>query len=319
MVPVERNQVSLPLREGPIGLIGLGVLGRIFASHLRRLGPERALRVYDAAPTALAAAVAESGAEPAGSAGEVAAGCSVLLLSLPSPAAVRAVMGEVLPAASPGTLVIDLSTIDPVTCREMFAAAAAVGVGYLEAPLSGGAPLQAGMEGARAASLSFLCGGAEPDFEAAKPYLAALGSRFFFLGPAGSGATVKLISNLCAGLHNLVAAEAFVLGRAAGFDPDTLLEVFDGTDARSYHMTDYFALRLRSGSFEPGFSVRLQHKDHVLAGELGRSLGVPLYLNSLATQMYQSMLATGRADRDLCDAVNALAAQSGVARFDASG
>jgi 3-hydroxyisobutyrate dehydrogenase-like beta-hydroxyacid dehydrogenase len=157
-----------------------------------------------------------------------------------------------------------------------------------------------------------MCAGEEADFEAAKPYLALLGKRFFFVGPAGAGATVKLISNLCAGLHNLVCAEAFMLGKAAGFDPETLLAVFDGTDARSYHMTDYFALRAASGDFAPGFSIRLQHKDHRLAGELGRALGVPLYLNSLAQEMYQSMIAAGAAGRDLCAAVNLLGRAAGV-------
>ncbi len=113
---------------------------------------------------------------------------------------------------------------------------------------------------------------------------------------------MKLISNVMAGLHNLVAAEAFALGASAGFSLQQLLEVFDGTDARSYHLTDYAAPRLAAHDFEPGFSIDLQHKDHRLAGELGRSLDVPLPLNDLAVERYERIRAEGAGAKDIVEA-----------------
>ena len=158
--------------------------------------------------------------------------------------------------------------------------------------MSGGAPGGAGTDGARAATISFMVGGDADAFERAKPTLAILGKRWFYLGPSGTGSTVKLISNLMAGLHNLVASEAFVLGAAAGIEPETLLEVFDGTDAKSFWLTDYFAPRVRRRDFEPGFSVDLQYKDHRLASDLGRQLGVPC---SSTTSRSASTRRCGRA------------------------
>jgi 3-hydroxyisobutyrate dehydrogenase-like beta-hydroxyacid dehydrogenase len=121
-----------------------------------------------------------------------------------------------------------------------------------------------------------------------------------------------LISNLMAGLHNLVAAEAFVLGAAAGFSPETLFEVFDGTDAKSYWLTDYFAPRIRRRDFEPGFTVDLQYKDHRLAAELAQQLQVPALLNGLAVQLYQMLRAQGLGGKDLVEAVNQLGRMAGV-------
>jgi 3-hydroxyisobutyrate dehydrogenase-like beta-hydroxyacid dehydrogenase len=139
-----------------------------------------------------------------------------------------------------------------------------------------------------------------------KPYMEVLGKRFFYMGPAGSGSTVKLISNLVAGLHNLVDAEAFVLAAAAGISPQTLLDVFDGTDAKSFWLEHYFAPRIKRQDFEPGFAVDLQYKDHRLAEELAQQLKVPLLFNQLAVQFYQMMRAQGLGAKDLVEAVNFL-------------
>jgi 3-hydroxyisobutyrate dehydrogenase-like beta-hydroxyacid dehydrogenase len=170
----------------------------------------------------------------------------------------------------------------------------------------------AGTDGARAATISFMVGGDREAYQRAIPLMEILGRRHFYLGPSGTGSTVKLISNLIAGLHNLVASEAFVLGAAAGIAPDTLLEVFDGTDAKSFWLTDYFAPRIERRDFEPGFSVDLQYKDHRLASELGRRLGVPLLFNDLAVGVYQAMRAQGLGGKDLVESVNFLGRLSGA-------
>ena len=287
-----------------IGQIGLGAIGAIYAGHLLRAGVSLVVHDIDAARTADAQRI---GATTAASPAELAAQVEVILVALPSPEADRASLLSdrgALAAARAGSLVIDVSTIDPHTARTLYAAAKACKVDYIEAPVSGGEPGGAGTDGAKAANVSFMVGGDAEAFERAKPVMSLLGKRFFHLGPAGRGSTVKLISNHIAGLHNLVAAEAFTLGAAAGIAPDTLLEVFDGTDAKSFWLTEYFAPRLRRRDFEPGFSVDLQYKDHRLAEDLGRELKVPLPFNALAIQVYQMLRAKGLGGKDLVEAVN---------------
>lgn len=285
-----------------VGQLGLGVIGRLYAGHLVR--KHGSVVVYDIVPERMQEFVA-LGAMAATSPRDLGARAGTVVVSLPNPPAVEAALagdGGLLAGMARGGLVIDASTVDPVTSRRMHALAAERGIGYLDAPVSGGEPMSAGEVGARKANVSFIVGGDAADFERARPTMALLGKRFFHVGGPGAGSTVKLISNLMAGLHNLVAAEGFALGAAAGFSPEQLLEVFDGTDARSYHLTDYAAPRLAARDFEPGFSIDLQHKDHRLAGELGRSLDVPLPLNDLALRLYEMIRAEGSGAKDIVEA-----------------
>jgi 3-hydroxyisobutyrate dehydrogenase-like beta-hydroxyacid dehydrogenase len=290
--------------ELKLGLVGLGAIGQIYAGHLVRANKQ--LFVFDRIPERMQEAEA-LGATPMISPHELAAHSDVIVLALPSPEAVEHAMadeGGILGGARAGTLVLDASTIDPDTSVRMYRAAGERGVSYLDAPVSGGEKGGAGTDGARAATISFMVGGDEEAFERAQAVMAILGKRWFYLGPAGSGSTVKLISNLMAGLHNLVATEAFVLGAACGIAPETLLDVFDGTDAKSFWLTEYFAPRILRKDFEPGFSVDLQYKDHRLAGELGKKYSVPLLFNELAMQFYQMMRAQSLGGKDLVESVN---------------
>lgn len=287
-----------------IGQIGLGAIGAIYADHLIRAHGN--LFVYDVDEKRIQRTV-EAGATAAASPADLAGRVDMILVALPNPDADRACLledGGAFSAAAEGTLFIDVSTIDPGTARALYAAAKARGIDYVEAPVSGGEPGGAGTEGAKAANITFMVGGDEQAFERAKLVMSKLGKRFFYLGSAGQGSTVKLISNHIAGLHNLVAAEAFTLGAAAGIAPETLFEVFDGTDAKSFWLTEYFAPRLRRRDFEPGFSVDLQYKDHRLAEDLARELKVPLPFNALAMQVYQMLRAKGSGGKDLVEAVN---------------
>lgn len=295
---------------GRLGVIGLGMVGRHFAAHALRANG--AVAVFDLDPARMAAV---QGAGPAGSAAALAAGCDAVVLSLPSPDAVRAAMladDGLLAGAAAGLLVIDTSTIDPESCIAIHDAAAARGVAYVEAPISGGEPGEGGTDGAKAGSVSFMVGGDADAYERARPILHAIGKRSFHLGPAGAGATAKLISNHIAGLNNLVMMEGFVLGAAAGFSPETLMTVFEGTDAKGFMMMDYFRPRYMRDEFEPGFSVDLMHKDHRLAGELGDRHGVPLPFNRLALETYQRMRSGGLGQRDVIDALHHMADLAGV-------
>ena len=297
---------------GRIGVIGLGMVGSHFARHLMRTNGQ--LTVFDLNRSRMKGVV-RAGAVAARSAREVAARSQTLVLSLPSPDAVcGAMLGPqgVLAGIKRGAIIIDASTIDPESCIAMHKAAAARGAHYLDAPISGGEPGGGGTDGAAAGTISFMVGGDKPAYERAKAVLHGIGKHSFYLGPAGSGSTVKLISNHIAGLNNLVMIEGFVLGAAAGFSPEALMRVFAGTDAKSYMMTDYFAPRYRRNDFDPGFSVDLMHKDHALAGDLGRKHKVPLLFNQLALEFYQLMRAGGDGRKDIIAGLHYLADLAGV-------
>jgi 3-hydroxyisobutyrate dehydrogenase-like beta-hydroxyacid dehydrogenase len=292
---------------GRIGLIGLGMVGRHFAHHLLRANGQ--LTVYDLDRSHMKVALRE-GATAARNAREVASKSQILILSLPSPDAVRSTMlGKlgVLAGARRGAVIIDASTIDPESCLAMHKAAATRGVDYLDTPISGGEPSGGGTDGAKAGTISFMVGGRRSAYRRATDVLHTIGKRAFYLGRSGSGSTVKLISNHIGGLNNLVMMEGFVLGAAAGFSPETLMRVFDGTDAKSFMMTDYFAPRYRRNDFDPGFSVDLMHKDHKLAADLGQKHGVPLLFNQLALEVYQMMRARKLGQKDIIEALHFLA------------
>ena len=286
-----------------VGLLGLGALGEIFCGHLVRAFAD--VHVFDLDAAKVARAV-EGGAVAAAGARELGAGCEIVVVSLPDPPAVRAALagaGGLLEGLPAGAVVLDTSTVSPQASRELHAAAAERGVDYLDAPVSGGEPFQTGVDGARAASMTFMVGGDAGAFARAQPVMAALGRVWLHLGPPGSGSTVKLISNLCAGIHALVAAEAFTLGAACGFSPERLLEVFAHTDAKSFFMTDYVGPRVARGDVAPGFTVDLQLKDHRLAAELGHEQRVPLPVNALAIDAWERLRAQGRGGNDVTDAV----------------
>ena len=295
-----------------IGLVELGVIGQIYAANLvRAFGP---VYVYDSDQERIRTAV-KLGAVASGGGVELAEASEVVILALPNPEAVRAAMvGEdgLLEGARPGTVIVDLSTIEPPTAVEMHARAMERGVDYLDSPISGGQPGGAGTDGAKAANVTFMVSGDRDAFEKAKPVMKALGEKFFFLGEAGTGTKVKLLSNFVSGMVNLISAEAFALGAAAGIDPKTLMDVFDETDADCYFMQNYVRPRIERGDFEPGFSVDLQYKDLRLTSEWAREEGIPVPINDLGVQLYQMARAAGLGHKDLVESVNYWARVSGV-------
>ena len=297
---------------GRLGQVGLGSVGRHFASHLLRLAG--ALTVHDKDPERVRV-LAQEGAAAAGSARAVASASDVVVLSLPDPGTCRSVMlgaDGVLAGAARGALVIDTSTIDPRTSRELHEAARERGIQYLDAPVTTSRPGGGGSEGAKAASVTFLVGGDADAFARARPVLERLSYRAFHLGPPGSGSIVKLVTNHISGIFNLAVAEGLALAAAAGITAERMIEVTEDSVAKCYILSELIAPRLRSRDFSPGFSIDLMHKDHRLAGELARELNVPVLLNQVALELYQMMRSAGRGGRDHVDAVNFAAEMAGV-------
>ncbi len=301
---------------GHVALLGVGTLGSIFGARLLEAGVS--LTMFDVDEGRVAPFIGR-GARAVGSVADLVRDADTVLVSLPDPAATsQAVLGRtgVIAACRPGTLIVDTSTIDPMTAREVEREASQRHVDYLEAPLSGGDEEGSGVDAARAGAATFICGGLASTVERARPLLQVLGRHVLHVGPAGDGATAKLVSNHLAGLHNLVAAEALAVGRAAGLSLDTMLAVFGHTDAQSYWLFNYLAPRLARGDFDNGFSIDLQHKDHRLLGELAARHGVGAPLNDLALQLYGAMQADGLGGKDLTEAANVACEQAGLTRFD---
>lgn len=301
---------------GNVGLVGLGNVGLQYAQHL--LKASDVLTVYDKDADKMQPLIA-IGATSSRCSREVAAASDTVVLALPSPQAVQTEMfgdAGILAAGREGCLIIDMSTIDPDTSTRLHTEAKAQGYNYLEAPMSGGEPGGAGQAGAQAGTVTFMVGGDRMSFERARPVLEVLGSHAIYLGPAGTGNTVKLISNLIAGLNMAAAAEGIMLGAAAGISHETLLQVFRHTDAKSYTMLEELAPHLRANDYEGGFPVDLMHKDHRLAAELGQKYGVPLLFNQLAREVYQVCCSQGYGRKSHSVVVEVLAKLAGVELFN---
>jgi 3-hydroxyisobutyrate dehydrogenase-like beta-hydroxyacid dehydrogenase len=298
-----------------VALLGVGTLGSIFARRLLDAGAQSLFDRDGRRATPLVA----RGARAATDVSDLVRDSTIVLVSLPNPDATQeAVLGPagVLATCRSGTLIVDTSTIDPGTAREVARQAAGHNLDYVEAPLSGGDEEGSGVDAARAGAATFICGGTTEAVERARPLLSILGRHILHVGPAGAGATAKLVSNHIAGLHNLVAAEALAVGRVAGLSLDTMLTVLRHTDAQSYWLFNYLAPRILRGDFDDGFSIDLQHKDHRLFGELAAEHGAPTPLNDLALQLYEEMRAGGLGRKDLTEAANVASERAGVTRFD---
>ena len=299
-----------------IGVVGLGNVGAHYAERL--LMANGSLTVYDSDEDKIQSLVT-LGATSTDCSREVATVSDIVLLALPSPLAVESEMfGDdgILAAGRAGCLIIDVSTIDPATSARLYSEAKFRSYDYLEAPMSGGEPGGAGQAGAKAGTVTFMVGGDLTTFDRAKWVFDILGRHAIHLGPAGTGNTVKLISNLIAGLNMAVMAEGFVLGAAAGISHDILLEVFRHTDAKSYTMFEEFAPHLSANDYEGGFPIDLMHKDHRLAAELGQRYGVPLLFNQLALEVYQICRARGYGRKSHAVVVEALADLARVELFN---
>jgi 3-hydroxyisobutyrate dehydrogenase-like beta-hydroxyacid dehydrogenase len=275
-----------------IGFIGLGTMGGQMARRLVEQG--YTVRGYD--PSAERAAAAKAaGVVLDSSPGRVAAASDFVLSSLPDPAAVRgAYLGEdgVLAGAHAGMVWIDLSTIDPETCREVAAKAAAAKIDCLDAPVSGG-PVEAGT-----GKLVFMVGGDAKVVERARPVLMALATEIHHVGPLGSGLIVKLVNNVMSMGNMVVAAEAMVLGVKAGMDPRQLFDILCTSGGRSHHFLKRMP-NVLAGDFTPNFSIALSKKDVSLALGLAAGLGFPMIVASAVRQVYEAAAAQGLANQDM--------------------
>jgi 3-hydroxyisobutyrate dehydrogenase len=269
-----------------VGFLGMGTMGGPMARRLVQSG--FSVTGYDVSAER-GEASAKAGVAVAQSPSAAAKTADVVLSSLPNPAAIRsAYLGAdgAVPALRAGSILIDMSTIDPDTWREVADAARARGAESLGAPVSGG-PAEAG-----SGRLVFLVGGDAAVIDRCRPVLEALGSEIHHLGPLGAGHIVKLVNNVMSMCNVAVAAEAMVLGVRAGMDPQRLFDVLSTSGGRSHHFLKRFP-NVLAGDFTPHFSIALSRKDLSLALQMAESLGVPMLATSAVRQIYEAAAAQG--------------------------
>lgn len=205
----------------------------------------------------------------------------------------------------PGTVVADASTISPSESRKIGAAFQAKGAEFLDIPCTGSTP------GAVGGTLTFMIGGDQAVFDRVRPYLETMGKRFYYCGGPGMGLQAKLSQNLI--LSNILMAfnEGMVLATKGGIEPKLMLDILDNSAAKS-GLISYKAPFVFRRDFEANFSVKWMDKDVGLALESGKELGVPLLLTGLTRQLFQTAIAAGYADEDMCSTIKVLEELVGV-------
>lgn len=280
-----------------ICVVGLGNMGGSVAARLAETGHD--VVGYDPDVSARDRA-AQAGVTATGVLAEAVTDAGVVITSLPNSAIVRSVWlgdGGLVRLAPRGCFVVELSTIDPTTMRDLAADARTAGLRVLDCPVSGG-PGEA-----RKGTLSLIVGGHEADVEEIRPLLNDIGATVSYTGDVGTAKVVKLVNNMMSMGNVLVAAEAFAIGVEAGVEPRRLYDVLSASGGRSHHFTKRFPKAL-DGDFQPGFTMRLGEKDLTLALELARSVGLPAPAAATARDLYGIAVAEGFADDDIVALLN---------------
>jgi 2-hydroxy-3-oxopropionate reductase len=283
-----------------IGFIGLGVMGAPMAGHLADAG-HTIFTCLNRSP--LPAELSGKAVEVVGSPAEVAAHCDTVIIMVPdTPDVERVITGEngVLINVHDGSLVIDMSSISPIATQELAAAVNAKGGLYVDAPVSGGEV------GAKAASLTIMCGGPQAAFDRATPLFEVMGKNITLISENnGAGQTCKIANQIIVALNIEAVGEALVFASKAGCDPAKVREALMGGLATS-RILEVHGERMIKRTMDPGFRINLHQKDLNLALSSAKALGVSLPNTATAQELFNSCVAHGGANDDHSGMVKAL-------------
>jgi 3-hydroxyisobutyrate dehydrogenase len=277
-----------------VAFLGLGHMGGPMAANLLAAG--HTVRGFDPVPAAKEVA-ASKGAQIFDSVAQTVEEADVVITSLPNGAIVKAVYDEALPAAKPGTLFIDTSTISVDDARAIHAQATERGFGQLDAPVSGG------VKGATAGTLAFMAGGEDDAVERARPVLEPLAGKIIHCGASGTGQAAKLCNNMVLAVQQIVAGEAFVLAEKLGLSAQALFDVITGATGNCWAIHTNCPVpgpvptSPANNDFKPGFATALMNKDIGLAMDAVKSTGSSAPLGSHAAEIY-AKFAADHADKD---------------------
>ena len=288
-----------------IGFVGLGTMGAAMAANVRRAGFE--VTIWNRTP-GRAGALLELGAVEAATPAEAARAADIVVTCVSDTPDVDAVLfGEhgVAEGLARGGLVIDCSTISPSATAGFAARLAGEGIGFVDAPVSGGS------EGAKLGTLTILVGGEVADVERARPVLAAMGRTITHFGPAGSGQAVKAVNQVViAGIY-LGVAEGMVLAIKAGLDPAAVATALGGGVAKSWILENRSG-KMIANDYPLGFRTSLHLKDLAIALDLARSVGATLPVSALAAQLEAGLVARGYGDEDMSNLARAIRSLSAL-------
>lgn len=263
-----------------VGFVGLGNIGRPMAARLRDARID--LVVLDSRRE-VALEFAGGTARVAGSPQELADRADIVLMSLPTPAAVRAVVAgeDGLARGTRTKLVVDLSTAGPATAREVAQVLQAAGISFLDAPVSGG------VAGAEKGTLAVMAAGAAADYERARPLLQQIGRVFLVGDTPGQGQAMKLLNNLLSATAVAATGEVMALGAKAGLDAAVMLDVLNASTGRNMATSDKFPRAVLTRTFELGFRAALLHKDVRLCRDFAEAYGVPFAVGSAVDKVWE--------------------------------
>jgi 2-hydroxy-3-oxopropionate reductase len=281
-----------------IGFIGLGIMGSPMAGHLIAGGHELFLHTNRSVPQGLI----DAGGTACASAKEVAAQADTTFIMVPdTPHVEQVLFGEngLADGLTAGKTVVDMSSISPLATKDFAKRINELGCDYVDAPVSGGEV------GAKAASLTIMCGGSEEAFGRVEPLLALMGKNITLVGGNGDGQTCKVANQIIVALNIEAVAEALIFASKAGADPAKVREALMGGFAAS-KILEIHGERMVRRAFEPGFRIELHQKDLNLALSNARQMGISLPNTATAQELFNACAAHGGSGWDHSALVRAL-------------
>jgi len=279
-----------------IAFIGLGHMGGGMAPNLAKAGHE--VRAFDLVAEAVDKAVA-SGCQAAPSAAEAVKDADVVITMLPAAKHVRAVFeNDVAPNAKPGALLVDCSTIDVQSARDVGEAMNAKGFDFVDAPVSGG------IAAAAAGTLALMVGGTDEQFERARPILEPMAKAVIHAGELGAGQAAKICNNMILGATMAATVEGFALAKKLGLNLQTFFDISSKASGQSWSMTSYCPVpgvgpeTPADHDYEGGFAAALMLKDLKLAEEAAKQAGAYTPMGAKAEELYQRFVDAGNGNKD---------------------
>ncbi len=278
-----------------IAFIGLGNMGGPMAANLVKAGHK--VTAFDLVAASRDQAKADGAAIAESSVSSV-KGADVVVTMLPAGKHVISVWAEVIPSMAKGALIIDCSTIDVESAKQAHALAAKHGMLSIDAPVSGGTG------GAKGATLTFMCGGEDKAFAAAKPVLENMGKRIVHCGGAGAGQAAKICNNMILGISMIAVGEAFALAEKLGLSHQALFDVASTSSGQCWALTSYCPVpgpvpaSPANNGYKPGFASNLMVKDLTLAQDAAGATGAATPLGKHAQEIYKAFDAAGHGGVD---------------------
>ena len=287
-----------------IAFIGLGNMGGGMAANLVKAGHE--VRAFDLANEALDRA-AEHGCSTFGTAGEAVQGVDAVVSMLPNGQIVlSAYTAEVFGNAPAGAILLDCSTIDVATAREVADQAHKAGYEMVDAPVSGG------IAAANGGTLTFMVGGSDSAFQRAEPILQAMGKAVIHAGAAGNGQAAKICNNMLLGISMIGTCEAFAMAQKLGLDPQTFYDISSVSSGQCWSMTSYCPVpgvgptSPADNGYQGGFAAGLMLKDLRLAMEAAETADAPVPMGQRARALYEDFVGAGNGSVDFSGIIRTL-------------